>query len=168
MKGRRNERGKECGSATRPARIIQEEDFIMKKASKRAISLLLTLTLMFSAVMMFPSTASAEYPKAFSLTYADGTFSGSVSLLSKGASATTKFTSMTGLTVSVRVDYQYRDNSTGVLKSDYNTSYNSNASTAVTAPVTATPPNRGIFSKLVSADGTHTGRGPTQYTHIAA
>ena len=140
----------------------------MKKTSKRALSLLLTLTLMFSAVMMFPSTASAEYPKAFSLTYTDGTFSGSVSLLSKGASATTKFTSTTGLTVTVKVNYQYRDSDTGSLKNDYDTSYNSNASTTVTASVTATPPNRGIFSKLVSADGTHTGRGSTQYTHIAA
>ena len=55
--GRREEKG--CGSATCPARIIKEEDFIMKKTSKRALSLLLTLTLMFSAVMMFPSTASA-------------------------------------------------------------------------------------------------------------
>ena len=31
----------------------------MKKTSKRVISLLLTLTLMFSAVMMFPSSVSA-------------------------------------------------------------------------------------------------------------
>lgn len=167
MKGRRNERGKECGSATRPARIIQEEDFIMKKASKRVISLLLTLTLMFSAVMMFPSSVSAAYPKAFSLTYTDGTFSGSISFSSQSANAITKFTSIYGMTSNATLYYQYRDNATGKLSSSSSSAYKSDASTSVTATAIASPPNRGIFSNFLSADGIHTGK-TTQHTHIDA
>lgn len=110
MKGRRNERGKECGSATRPARIIQEEDFIMKKASKRAISLLLTLTLMFSAVMMFPSSVSATLYEIGTKSTDTGSISGkvfsaSVSRPSGSATATSTFPVIAGLTAHVRLYY---------------------------------------------------------------
>lgn len=139
----------------------------MKKTSKRAISLLLTLTLMFSAVMMFPSTASAAYPKAFSFTYSDGTFSGSISFLTQSASAITKFTSTYGMTSNATVHYQYRENATGKLASYSNSAYKSDASTSVTATAIASPPNRGIFSNFLSADGVHTGK-TSQHTHIDA
>ena len=139
----------------------------MKKTSKRVISLLLTLTLMFSAVMMFPSTASATYPKAFSLTYTDGTFSGSIGFSSKSASAITKFTSIYGMTSNATVYYQYRENATGKLSSYSNSAYKSDASTSVTATAIASPPNQGIFSNFLSADGIHTGK-TTQRTHIDA
>lgn len=161
--------GKERGSTTiRPARITYKEDLVMKKTSKRAISLLLTLTLMFSAVMMFPSSVSAEYPKAFTLTYADGTFSGSITISTKTATARTGYSSTTGLTVNSTIYYNYYSNATGKLLESYNMSTNSNASTSVSTAAVALPPNGGIFSKSNCARGEHTGKGHTQKTYISA
>jgi len=54
---------------------------LMKKTFKRAVSLLLTLTLMFSAVMMFPSRTSAA--SSASRTVGSYLFSGSVSILER-------------------------------------------------------------------------------------
>ena len=62
----------------------------MKKTSKRALSLLLTLTLMFSAVMMFPSTASATVNEtgtspSFSMAVKNYNFWGDVSCTATSA-----------------------------------------------------------------------------------
>ena len=136
------------GSVTRPARIIQEEDFIMKKTSKRVISLLLTLTLMFSAVMMFPSSVSALV-KRTGVVQTDywlvGTknlkFSGTSYFASTGATATTKFPVTAGLTAHACAGYKINANDPQTLYYDKQTT---NSGTTVSA--VANPPY-GIMKK---------------------
>lgn len=84
----------------------------MKKTFKRAVSLLLTLTLMFSAVMMFPSRMSAA--SSASRTVGSYLFSGSVSISSNklSAIARTNFGTMAGVTAKVTFYYLYGANKT--------------------------------------------------------
>ena len=107
----------------------------MKKTSKRVISLLLTLTLMFSAVMMFPSTASAASSVSSPVTNGY-VFSGQVYFNSGNTSATAKsnFSVIAGITTTAKIKYTYRD-SEGVEKEVTPSSSQSNASTSVPATV---------------------------------
>ena len=120
----------------------------MKKASKRVISLLLTLTLMFSAVMMFPSSVSATVNRT-GVVQTDywlvGTknlkFSGTSYFASTGATAKTNFPVTAGLTAHACAEYTI--NSTDSQKLYYDRQA-TNSGTSATAR--ATPPH-GVMKK---------------------
>ena len=120
----------------------------MKKTSKRVISLLLTLTLMFSAVMMFPSSVSALV-KRTGVVQTDywlvGTknlkFSGTSYFASTGATATTKFPVTAGLTAHACAEYKISSTDPGTFYYDKQAT---NSGTTVSA--VANPPY-GIMKK---------------------
>lgn len=111
----------------------------MKKTSKRVISLLLTLTLMFSAVMMFPSTASATLYETGTKAADTGSISGkvfnaSVSRASSSATATSTFPVIAGLTAHVRLYYTIPYGTTSWQKTE---NQKSDSSKTVTATASA-------------------------------
>ena len=105
----------------------------MKKTSKRALSLLLTLTLMFSAVMMFPSTASATVNEtgtspSFSMAVKNYNFWGDVSCTATSATVRSGYGVNAGLMADMTI---YYTKSNGYSSKDGNS--NSNYMTSVSA-----------------------------------
>ena len=92
----------------------------MKKTSKRVISLLLTLTLMFSAVMMFPSSVSALVKRTdyWLVGTKNLKFSGTSYFASTGATATTKFPVTAGLTAHACAEYKISSTDPGTFYYD--------------------------------------------------
>lgn len=105
----------------------------MKKTSKRAISLLLTLTLMFSAVMMFPSSVSATVYEtgtspSFTMPVKNYTFWDDVSCTSTSATVRSGYGINCGLMADMNI---YYTNTSGYSSKTGNS--NSNYTTSVSA-----------------------------------
>lgn len=89
----------------------------------RILSLALTLTMLFTAVMAFPSSVSAadwDYSEGFTYRYSYGTFAGSSSVKKVGSditgTATTTFSVIATLSVKADMAYYRRNTVTGALE----------------------------------------------------
>ena len=95
----------------------------------RILSLALTLTMLFTVIMAFPSSVSAadwDYPESFSLAYSYGTFAGASVTAKSGitlkGTATTQFSkAANNLTAKAEMGYYRRNTITGALEQGGNT-----------------------------------------------
>ena len=124
----------------------------MTRSTKRILSIMLTIALVFCTVFVFQSSASAA--AGASVQIGSYTFSGSVAINSNGYSAvaTTRYGIVAGLEVKTTFKYSYGANS-ATMKTVVATNSNSNTYVSATATRNST---HTLNYKARSALGRHT------------